>query len=176
MKPLEDRKILVFAGEDYEDLELWYPVLRLQEAGATVIVAGQEGRTTYRGKHGYPCQTAVSVSHVTSKEFDAVVIPGGWMPDKLRRDPTVLKLVREIADAGKVVASICHGPWINISAGIVRGVRMTSSPGIRDDLTHAGAEWIDAPVVVDRHFITSRKPADLPDFCEKIIQVMTKPA
>lgn len=169
MRPLHGKKVLIFVGDDYEELELWYPALRLHEAGAAVTVAGQDGRHMYHGKHGYPCQSNVSVTEVASADFDAVVIPGGWMPDKLRRDPTVLKLVREFSAAGKVVASICHGGWICISADIVRGVKMTSTPGIRDDLINAGAEWIDAAVVVDRHHISSRRPADLPDFCEKII-------
>lgn len=173
MKPLKGRTMLIFVGDDYEDLELWYPKLRLIEAGATVTVAGPEARKTYKGKHGYPCESDAAVANIDPHQFDGVVIPGGWMPDKLRRDPQVLQLTRHFAEAKKLVASVCHGPWINISAGVCKGVRMTSSPGIKDDCLNAGAEWTDAPVIVDRHFVTSRKPADLPAFCEKIIEVLT---
>ena len=106
-----------------------------------------------------------------SAEFTGVVIPGGFMPDKLRRDPTVLRLVREFAESGKLVAAICHGGWIPISAGVYRGVRVTGSLGIKDDLVNAGALWEDAPAVVDRHFVSSRKPDDWPDFCRAILAV-----
>jgi protease I len=174
MKLLAARHILFFVGDDYEDLELWYPRLRLEEAGAAVTVAGQGAGQVYRGKHGYPCEATAGIAEVRASAFDGVVIPGGWMPDKLRRDPKVLELVREFNAAGKLIASICHGPWINISAGIVRGVRMTSTPGIRDDLVNAGAEWIDAPVVVDRHHVSSRRPPDLPAFGEKIIEFLSR--
>lgn len=170
MKPLHGKKILIFVGDDYEDLELWYPKLRLIEAGAEVTVAGPKAEAAYRGKHGYPCVSDAAVAEVTADAFDGVVIPGGWMPDQLRRDPKVLALVRHFAEARKLVASICHGPWINISAGVCKGVRTTSTPGIRDDLVNAGAVWVDEAVVVDRHFVSSRRPADLPAFCEKIIR------
>ena len=172
-RPLEGRKILIFAGDDYEDLELWYPRLRLVEAGAQVTLAGPRGGQGYRGKHGYPCQADVSLADVHAQDFDGVVCPGGWMPDKLRRDPHVLELVSEFHAAGQLVAAICHGGWIPISAGIYRGVRVTGSPGIKDDLVNAGAEWVDASVVVDRHFVSSRRPDDLPDFCRGMLDVLT---
>ncbi|OWY72554.1 protease [cyanobacterium TDX16] len=174
MATLSGRKILIFVGDDYEDLELWYPKLRLEEAGAKTVLAGQEARHTYRGKNGYPCESEAAVSEVAAKDFDGLVVPGGWMPDKLRRDPKVLELTRDFNAAGKLIASICHGPWINISAGIVKGVKMTSTPGIKDDLTNAGATWIDAPVVVDRHHISSRRPPDLPAFGEKIVEFLSR--
>ncbi len=167
--PLDRRRLLIFVGDDYEDLELWSPKLRLEEAGATVVLAGQERHKHYRGKHGYPCVSDADVAQIESADLDGVVCPGGWMPDKLRRDPHVLRLVREFHDAGKLVAAICHGGWIPISAGVYRGVRVTGSPGIKDDLVNAGAEWTDAEVVVDRHHITSRRPGDLPAFCRAII-------
>lgn len=169
MAELSGRRVLVFVGDDYEDLELWYPKLRLEEAGAQVVVAGQAARRTYRGKHGYPCESDAAVADVAAADFDGVVVPGGWMPDKLRRDAAVLALVRVFNEAGKMIASICHGGWINISAGVVKGVTMTSTPGIRDDLTNAGATWVDQPVVVDRHHISSRRPPDLPQFGAAII-------
>ncbi|HUG90922.1 MAG TPA: type 1 glutamine amidotransferase domain-containing protein, partial [Planctomycetaceae bacterium] len=113
-----------------------------------------------------------AIADVHSRDFDGVVCPGGWMPDKLRREPRVLELVREFHAAGKLLAAICHGGWIPISAGVYRGVRVTGSPGIKDDLINAGAEWADAPVVVDRHFVSSRRPDDLPDFCRALVQVL----
>jgi protease I len=171
-RPVEGQHVLMFVGEIYEDLELWYPRLRLIEAGATVVVAGPEARTAYAGKHGYPCVSDAAIADVQAADFHGLVVPGGFMPDKLRRDPRVLELVREFHAAGKLVAAICHGGWIPISAGVYRGVRVTGSPGIKDDLVNAGALWEDEPVVIDRHFVSSRKPDDLPDFCRGILQVM----
>ncbi len=171
---LKGKRILIVVGKDYEDLELWYPRLRLQDAGVVSVVAGQLSRHTYKGKHGYPCDSEALIAEVKSGDFDGVLIPGGWMPDLLRRDENVLRLVREFDAAGKLVASICHGPWINISAGIVKGVRMTSSPGIKDDLINAGAQWVDATVVVDRHHVSSRRPADLPQFAAAMIERLSK--
>jgi protease I len=171
--PLADLRLLMFVGDDYEDLELWYPKLRLTEAGAHVIVAGPKGDTVYRGKHGYPCRSDAAIALMECDDFHGVVIPGGFMPDKLRRDDKVKRLVREFAETEKLVAAICHGGWIPISAGVYRGVRVTGSPGIKDDLINAGAIWKDAPVVVDGHFVSSRKPDDLPEFCRAIVEVMS---
>lgn len=171
--PLADKRILMFVEDIYEDLELWYPKLRLQEAGAHVTVAGPEMNQKYSGKHSYPCVSDAAIREMEAGDFHGVVIPGGFMPDKLRRDPKVLSLVRGFAEAGKLVAAICHGGWIPISAGVYRGVRVTGSPGIKDDLINAGAQWADSPVVVDRHFVSSRKPDDLPEFCRAIIRVLS---
>ena len=170
---LADKRFLMFVDDIYEDLELWYPKLRLAEAGAHVTVAGPEMEEVYQGKHGYPCQSDAAIRDMEAADFDGVVIPGGFMPDKLRRDPKVLELVREFAGSRKLVAAICHGGWIPISAGVYRGVRVTGSLGIKDDLVNAGAIWEDEPVVVDRNFVSSRKPDDLPDFCGAIIKVAT---
>lgn len=172
--PLRDKRILIFVGDTYEDLELWYPKLRLAEAGAEVVVAGAIAGHVYEGKNGYPCQADVALADVRADDFDGLVVPGGFMPDKLRRDGHVLELVQGFASAGKLVAAICHGGWIPISARVYHGVRVTGSPGIKDDLVNAGAIWEDAPVVIDRHFVSSRKPDDLPDFCRGILQVMAK--
>jgi protease I len=169
--PMADKRFLMFVDDVYEDLELWYPRLRLIEAGAHVTVAGPKEGHVYHGKNGYPCVAGAPIAEMESADFQGVVIPGGFMPDKLRRDPKVLSLVREFAAAGKLVAAICHGGWIPISAGVYKGVRVTGSPGIKDDLINAGARWEDAPVVIDRHFVSSRKPDDLPDFCRGILQV-----
>ncbi|MCG8435599.1 MAG: type 1 glutamine amidotransferase, partial [Gammaproteobacteria bacterium] len=157
-----------------EDLELWYPKYRMTEAGAHVVVAGPESDTKYSGKHGYPCISDASIEIMEAEDFQGVVIPGGFMPDKLRRDPKVLELVREFAETDKLVAAICHGGWIPISAGVYRGVHVTGSPGIKDDLVNAGAIFEDAPVVVDHNFISSRRPDDLPDFCQAIIELMCR--
>jgi protease I len=173
-KPLRDKRFLMFVDDVYEDLELWYPKLRLQEAGAHVTVAGPEAGTKYSGKHGYPCVSDAAIREMEETDFHGLVIPGGFAPDKLRRDARVKDLTRRFAEAGKLVAAICHGGWIPISAGIYRGVRVTGSTGIKDDLVNAGAIWVDAPVVVDRHFVSSRKPDDLPEFCDGILDVMTR--
>ena len=172
MGPLADRRVLIFVGDDYEDLELQYPKMRLREAGAEVVVAGLEPGRVHRGKYGYPQVAEVDVNAISAAAFDGLVIPGGWMPDKLRRNETVLALTRDFHEAGKLVATICHGPWIDISAGIVAGATYTSTPGIRDDLSNAGATWVDEPVMVDGHHVSSRRPDDLPDFMRAVINVL----
>jgi protease I len=169
---LQGIRLLMFVGDIYEDLEVWYPKLRMIEAGAEVVLAGPAAGATYAGKNGYPCKSDAAISDVNAADFDGLIVPGGFMPDKLRRDVTVLELVRDFNAAGKLIAAVCHGGWIPISAGVYRGVRVTGSPGIKDDLINAGAIWEDAPVVVDRHFVSSRKPDDLPDFCRGILQVL----
>ncbi len=170
--PLTDRRVLILTGEIYEDLELWYPKLRLQEAGATVVVAGPAAGASYAGKHGYPCVSDTAIAAMQAADFDALVVPGGFMPDKLRRDPAVLQLVRQFDEAAKPIAAICHGGWIPISANVYRGVTVTGSPGIRDDLVNAGAHYQDQAVVVDGHHISSRRPDDLPDFCRALIELL----
>ena len=171
---LDGKRILILVGDDYEDLELWYPKLRLNESGVHVTIVGQHAEKIYRGKHGYPCQSDAAINDMHSADFDGLICPGGWMPDKLRRDPKVLSLTREFAAAGKLVAAICHGGWIPISANVYRGVKVTGSPGIKDDLINAGCLFEDAAVVVDRHFVSSRKPDDLPQFCLGMLQVLDR--
>ncbi len=174
-KPLQGKRLLMFVGDIYEDLELWYPKLRMQEAGAELVLAGPEAGTVYIGKHGYPCLSDTSYHIVSANAFDGLIIPGGFMPDTLRREPVVLQLVQDFANAGKLVAAICHGGWIPISAKVYTGVCVTGSPGIKDDLENAGAVWKDAPVIIDKNFVSSRKPADLPEFCLGIIEVLLSP-
>lgn len=171
---LKGKQVLVIVGDGFEDLELWYPVLRLREAGATVTLAGPQKGATYHGKHGLPAESDAQLSEVKPAEFDALVVPGGWMPDKLRRDEQVLAITRHFAESGKPLASICHGPQILISAGVCKGVKMTSTRGVKDDVVNAGAEWVDAEVVVDRNFVSSRVPPDLPAFCRELIAMMAK--
>jgi deglycase len=168
---LQGKTILFFAGPLYEDLELWYPKIRLEEEGAGTLVAGT-GEKTYQGKRGYPITVDTSVDEITAAEFDGLVIPGGYAPDIMRRSQKLLQLTREIYQAGKPVAFICHAGWVPISAGIVKGKRGTSVGAIKDDLVNAGLLWEDSPVVVDGNLISSRTPADLPQFCKAIIAAL----
>jgi protease I len=169
--PLKDKTILFFAGPLYEDLELWYPKIRLEEEGARTVVAGT-GEKTYQGKRGYPLTVDTNVDDISSDQFDGLVVPGGYAPDIMRRSQKLLQLTREIYQAGKPVAFICHAGWVPISAGIVRGKRGTSVGAIKDDLVNAGMIWEDSPVVVDGNLISSRTPADLPQFCKAIIAAL----
>lgn len=164
--------VLFFVANWYEDLELWYPKIRLEEEGMTTVVAGL-GEKTYQGKRGYPITVDTSVDEVLARDFDGLVIPGGYAPDIMRRSAKVLSLTREIFEAGKPVAFICHAGWVPISAGIVRGRRGTSVGAIKDDLVNAGMLWEDSSVVVDGNLISSRTPADLPVFCKALIKALT---
>ena len=164
--------LLILADDTYEDMELWYPKIRLTEAGATVRVAGVEKRT-YHGKHGYPVEVNDTISAYNAADFDCIVIPGGYAPDKLRRSKAVLDFVKAMFDSGKIVASICHAAWVPISAGIVKGKTMTCFHAIKDDLVNAGAAYVDEAVVVDGNMVSSRTPADLPDFCKAIIALLS---
>ena len=170
--PLAGKRMLSFVGEIYEDLELWYPKLRLIEEGCEVLVAGPEAGRTYAGKNGYPCLSDVAIDDCVASDFDALLVPGGFMPDKLRRDPKVLELVQDFDVARKPIAAICHGGWIPISANVYKGVRVTGSPGIKDDLVNAGSIYEDRSVVVDGHHVSSRRPEDLPDFCRALIKLI----
>ncbi len=164
------KRILAFVDDIYEDLELLYPKLRLEEEGWEVLVAGPEAGKTYRGKHGYPCEADAAIANMASADFDALLIPGGFAPDKLRRDPKVLSLTREFNEQEKPIAFICHAGWICISADILRGKSTTSTVGIRDDMRNAGAEWVDEALVIDGHLISSRTPKDLPVFAKALVE------
>ena len=171
--------VLIFIEDHYEDMELMYPKYRLEEAGYRVVIAGPKADQKYVGKHGYPCNSDASLAEVEERDFVGVICPGGWAPDKLRRMDKVKSLVRQFHESGKLVAAICHGGWMPISAGVYGGVRVTGSLGIKDDLVNAGAIFEDAAVVVDRHFVSSRKPDDLPAFmaaCLKVLTTIAKPA
>jgi protease I len=169
----ETSTILILVGPEYEDLEVWYPKLRLEEAGYDVKLAGM-GEPSYRGKHGYPATMDGHVRDFPAASLAGILAPGGWAPDKLRRDPDVLARVREVHNAGKLVATICHGPWILISAGIVRGRTLTSTVGIRDDVVNAGATWVDRPSVIDGNIVSARVPKDLPAFAVAMLQVLDR--
>ena len=163
--------VLILVGPEYEDLEVWYPKLRLEEAGYEAPLAGI-GDAKYVGKHGYPCTVDGRVRDFDPGALAGVLAPGGWAPDKLRRHAEVCDCVRRVHEAGRVVATICHGPWILISAGIVRGRRLASSLGIVDDVRNAGAEWVDAGVVVDGNIVSARVPKDLPEFGLALVRAL----
>lgn len=163
--------IAILVGPEYEDLEVWYPKLRLEEAGYDTPLVGI-GEASYSGKWGYPAPVDMHVSDVDPASLRGVLAPGGWAPDKLRRDPAVLDLVRRVHHAEGLVATICHGPWILISAGIVRGRTLTSTVGIRDDVVNAGADWVDQPAVIDGNIVSARVPKDLPAFAHAMLTVL----
>ena len=165
------KALLAFVDDSYEDLELWYPKLRLEEAGYDTRLAGPVLRS-FAGKHGYPATADLLLGDARSEDYAGLLIPGGFMPDKLRRDPKVLELTREFHGAGKLVAFICHGGWIPISAKILRGRRATGSLGIRDDLENAGALWVDEPVVLDGNLVSSRTPRDLAAFARAMVEFL----
>ncbi len=166
------QKILLFVDDNYEDLELQYPKYRLIEAGKEVIVAGKSKEVTYKGKHGYPCKPDRSFDEVDVGDFNALIIPGGYAPDTLRMNPKVLEITRQFHSQKKLIAFICHAGWIPISAKVIKGIKCTSYEAIKDDMINAGANWVDEPVVIDQHFISSRFPADLPKFCQAILERM----
>lgn len=172
MTELKNKKILMFVENEYEDLELWYPKLRLIEAGAEVIVAGPETTKIYTGKHSYPCKSDAAISEINEDDFDGLILAGGFAPDKLRRDKKVLEITKHMHKDKKLIAHICHAGWIPISASIMKGFTCTSTPGIKDDLINAGAKWVDKPVVIDRNMISSRRPEDLPLYCRAIIDFL----
>lgn len=165
------KTLLTFVDDLYEDLELWYPKLRLEEAGYAMRLAALELKT-YRGKHGYPAMADLLLKDARSDDFCGLLIPGGFMPDKLRREAKVLSLTREFFDQGKLVAFICHGGWIPISARILASKRATGSQGIKDDLEKAGAIWVNAPVVVDGNLVSSRTPVDLAAFAKTMVDFL----
>jgi protease I len=158
-------------GPQFEDTEATYPYYRLQEEGAEVLLVGVEPDKELTGKRGQPLTTDRAASDLSADELDVLVIAGGFGPDKLRMDEGVQRLVREMDEAGKPIAFICHAGWVPVSAGIVEGRRVTSYPTIADDMRNAGAEWEDAEVIVDRNFVSSRRPDDLPAFMRALIEV-----
>jgi protease I len=165
------KKVAVLVENQYQELEVWYPYLRLKEAGFDVKMVGT-GKGEYRSKVGYPAREEMTMAEADAADFDGVVVPGGYAPDFLRRHEKINSFVRGIYDKGGVVAGICHGGWVLISAGIVDGKRATSFFAIKDDMINAGAKWEDSEVVVDGNLVTSRKPEDLPAFLKAIIRLL----
>ncbi len=170
---LKGKRIAVLAEDLYQDLELWYPLLRFREEGAEVVVVGSGAAKAHTSKYGYPVEVDKFAHEVRADQFDAVVIPGGYAPDHMRRYPAMVSLVRDAARQGKVVAAICHAGWMLASAEVIQGKTVTGFFAIKDDLVHAGANFVDVEVAQDGNFITSRKPEDLPAFCRTIITALT---
>ena len=170
---LKGKRIAILAEDTYQELELWYPLLRMREAGAEVTVVGMPGVREYRSKLGYPVQVDRAVDTVSAEGFDAVIVPGGYAPDRMRRHQQMLDLVRGVFERGGIVATICHAAWVPISAGIIKGKRATCVSAIKDDLINAGATYVDQEVVQDGNLITSRVPRDLPAFCRTIIEALS---
>ena len=171
---LAGKRIAILAENMYQEMELWVPYYRFKEEGAEVKVVGADGAKAYTSKHGYPVNVDVQADQVKAVEFDAVVVPGGYAPDLMRRHPAMVAPVREAAQQGKVVAAICHAGWMLVSAGVLKGRKATSFFSIKDDLVAAGANWVDQEVVVDGNLITSRRPDDLPAFCRALVAALGK--
>ncbi len=166
------RKVLIMVENDFEDPEFIYPYYRFQEEGYKVDIVGSKAKETYVGKHGFPVVSDLAPEDVNIVEYDAVIIPGGWAPDRMRRNENLVKIVREAYEKGKVIAAICHGPEMLIEADILRGKKATCFKAIVTDLKNAGALYVDEPVVVDGNIVTSRFPGDLPYFCRESIKLL----
>jgi protease I len=175
---LQGKRAAVLVEEVYQEMEVWYPVYRLREAGCKVTLVGSEAGQTYKSKLGYPVKSDKAARDVSADDFDLLVIPGGYAPDYMRRCEPMIKLTSQMAEQGKVVAAICHGPWLLCSTQALKGKKVTCFFSIRDDVTNAGGKYVDAEVVRDGNLITSRKPDDLPAFMQTIIQAVkeAKPA
>ena len=174
MQDIQGKRVAVLVEKMYEDLELWYPVLRLREAGCAVTVVGPKAGETYPSKHGYPAKSEAAASDVKAADFDAVVIPGGYSPDHMRRCKPMVDFVTEAGRLGKVLASICHGPWMLCSAKCLKGRKVTGFYSIRDDVENAGGIWQDAAMVRDGNLVTSRTPDDLPAFMQGIFSALVE--
>jgi len=170
---LNGKRIAILVDNYYQEMEVWYPYFRFLEAGAEVVMVGAREGETYTSKLGYPAKSTMSYDQARASDFDGVVAPGGYAPDHIRRHPAALRFVRDIHAQGKLVAAICHGPWILCSANVLRGRKATCFFAIKDDVVNAGAMYSDAAVVVDENLVTSRKPEDLPAFCAASIKVLS---
>jgi len=172
MMSLKGKKVALLVEDEYQELEVWYPYLRLQEAGATVVTVGSGRKSTFESKLGYPVDADKAATDVKAADFDAVVVPGGFAPDNMRLHPPMIELVRDADRDGKLVAAICHGGWMLASAGVARDRKMTGYLPIKDDVVNAGGTWVDEAVVRDGNVITSRTPPDLPYFAAAIVEYL----
>ena len=168
------KKILTIVSPDYDDLEFFYPMIRLREAGYDVVIASEKKGETIKGKYGLSTQSTLSFDDVVIEDYSGLLIPGGWAPDYLRRFDQVLNFVRYMNDANLLIAQICHAGWVLSSAGVLKGRTVTSTPGIKDDLIHAGATWVNEPAVVDNNIVSGRRPPDLPQYLPLILEVLAK--
>jgi protease I len=166
--------VLFLIAQDFEDLEFWVPLMRLQEEGHQVIIAGKKAKEVYKGKQGIVALSDLTFDNVNPDEFDAVVIPGGWAPDKLRRYENVKYIVRTMYDQGKIIGMICHAGLVGISAGIVAGHKAVGSEGIKDDLINAGAEWYNMPAFRSKNIVWGRVVADIPFFCKELVSALSE--
>jgi protease I len=171
---LKQARIAVLVEQQYQEMEVWYPIYRLREAGCKVTLVGPEAGATYPSKLGYPAKSDKAAKDVTANDFDALVIPGGFAPDFLRRHEAVIKLVKQFAEANKPIAAICHGPWVLCSTSALRGKKATCFFAIKDDVINAGANYVDAEVIRDGNIITSRKPDDLPAFVVELMRAIAE--
>lgn len=171
---LKGKKVLSLIHDDFEDLELLYPYYRLIEEGATVTMAGERAKEKYVGKYGVPHISDISYDDIKQEEYDALLVPGGWAPDRIRRFAKVLEVVKYMDTQKKPIGQICHAGWVLISAKILQGVKVTSTPGIKDDMENAGAIWINEPAVADGHIISAQRPPDLPDYMRLFIEVLSQ--
>jgi len=170
---LKGKKVIILVEQMYNEFEFWYPYYRLKEAGADVVVVGSGSASEYTSKSGLPCKVDLAANQVSGNDYDALIIPGGYAPDHMRRHPAMVKLVKDMFEAGKIVAAICHAGWMLASADILKGRTVTSFFAIKHDLLHAGAKWVDQEVVADGNLITSRKPDDLPAFMKAILAALS---
>jgi protease I len=169
---LHGKRAAILVEQQYQELELWYPVYRLREASCEVTVVGPEAGQTYASKLGYPAKSDRAARDVRAEDFDLLVVPGGFAPDYMRRCEPMVRLASSMAEQGKVVAAICHGPWLLCSTQALKGRKATCFFSIKDDVVNAGAQYIDAEVVRDGNLITSRRPDDLPAFMQTIVQAL----
>lgn len=170
---LAGKEVVILVDAEYEDMEVWYPLLRLREEGANVMVSGAKKGKTYLSKHGYPVYSDIGAGELSAKKVDGIIIPGGWAPDRLRQNKKVLKFVKEIFHSCKVIGAICHGASVLVSADVLKGKKVTCFKAIKDDVINAGASFLDKEVVRDGLLITSRTPSDLPAFCREIILALS---
>jgi protease I len=169
---LEGKRIAIMLDKEYQELEVWYPYYRLTEEGAEVSFVAPQAGKEYPSKLGYPCVSTSAASEVSARDFQAVVVPGGWCPDYMRRDETMIRFIQEAASEGLLLAAICHGGWMLCCTDALKGKRATSFVAIKHDMINAGADWVDEETVVDGNVITARKPDDLPAFCKAIIEAL----
>jgi len=169
---LRNKKIAVFLENAYQEMEVWYPYYRMKEEGADVYFVAPEKGKEYHSKYGYPAKAELGIEDASGQSFDALIIPGGYAPDYMRRNEDMVQMVKDMAGAGKVVAAICHAGWMLASAEVLQGKKATSVEAIKDDMKHAGANWVNEEVVRDGNLITSRTPDDLPAFCRAVIEAL----